>query len=246
MANTVIWKGSKALTEAPTSGLYENSKEGPRYTRQWVGPHAACIAAIPARLSVIPKSPAGFTVDNVRIEKATGGRGIMTVVLSPAPIQDYTEEGNVVLEVEWVEIQKRIETHPIFGPAGDSEHPKAGNYLLTATDRDQVAAWQAITAASERTTAYTALTDHAKELAKRLQRGQDSYVTYAPLCRRTTKYATKPTNTRCGLPDNPPPALKVAGYKYLKTADRGTRDRTWTRTEEWTGADSIDTDIYAG
>ncbi len=94
--------------------------------------------------------------------------------------------------------------------------------------------------------AYSALSDNAKALVDRLKRGQDTYVVYAPVARRTTKFSTKAGNTRCGFLSNPPGDAAVAGYLYLKTADRSTRDRNWTRSEEWTGADEIDTEIYAG
>ena len=35
-----------------------------------------------------------------------------------------------------------------------------------------------------------------------------------------------------------PPSGGVSGYEYLKTADRLVQngDRSWTRTEQWTGA----------
>jgi hypothetical protein len=38
-----------------------------------------------------------------------------------------------------------------------------------------------------------------------------------------------------------------AFYQFLKTADRATmtgRHTKWEQQEEWTGADSIDSDIY--
>jgi hypothetical protein len=244
MANTPRWKGSQALTEQPTSPTFESTKEGPRYTRVWRGPYAKCISDQPARLQTMAGTPSDFKVDTVRIAKQPGGSAEMTVTLTPAPVEDYTTENNETLELDWVEIQKDIRTHPMFGSLFASSHPSANEFVLTEDDQRAVAEWETASTAADKATKYTALTAHAKELAKRLQRGQDSYVVYAPLCRRTTKNAARPTKTRCGKSDNPPAAIKVDGYKYIKTADRSTRDRTWTSVEEWTGADEVDTKVY--
>lgn len=243
MAKPII-KGLAGVIESPNSPLFENTKEGPRFTRIFSGVYAAVYESAPNRLAQMAGTPAAFLVDSVRVEKAPGGRGILTVVLAPAPVQDYTMAGNVVYEVEWIETQKRMEEHPVFNSTSGSGYPNAGLYLLTDSDRDSIEAWRNMPGASQRSSAYASLSAHAKAFAARIRRGQESYVVYSPLCRQTRKYATKPDLTRCGTRQDPPAAVKVSGYSYLKTADRATRDRTWTRIEEWTGAHYIDDVIY--
>ncbi len=247
MAKIIVWKGTKSLQEQPDSPVYENGSSGPKYTRTWEGPYAACTAAQPTRLSTIPGTPAGFLVDTVRVNRAPGERGIMVVTFAPAPVKDYTFENNETLEIEWIEVQKPLETHPMFNAASaTSVHPNAGLYELSDDDWDTIDEWKSADRARKREIILEESTAEALAFIHRLQRGQDSYVLYCPVGRRTRKYATAPVCTRSGLPQNPPAAIKVSGYVYLKTADRATRDRTWTRTEEWTGADEIDTEVYAG
>src|SRR5581483_537309 len=187
---TERWKGTTAIKEAPSSPVFENTKDGPRYTRTFNGPYTALLGNTPARLGTMTGVPSGFYVDTVRVEKAPGNRGIMTVTLTPAPIQDYTFEANQTLEVEYVEIQKRIETHPMFNAVtAESSHPNANKYALTDDDLDAIEEWKNQTTATDRKTKYDALSDNAKALAQRIKRGQDSYVIYAPVCRVTKKNA---------------------------------------------------------
>ncbi len=138
-----VWKGNTQLQEQPNSPVFENNKDGPRYTRIWVGPYATCLASIPARLSSIAGSPPGYLVDIVRVERAPGNKGMMTVTLTPAPIQDWTFGDNETLEVEWVELQKKIEAHPMFRTAdSESSHPNAGKYPLNDDDLDKIEEWK--------------------------------------------------------------------------------------------------------
>jgi hypothetical protein len=69
------------------------------------------------------------------------------------------------------------------------------------------------------------------------KKGTESFMLYAQVSRVTTKHAAKPSTFKCGYRSSPPSACRVAGYEYLKTADRLSRQsRSWTPTQEWTGA----------
>lgn len=244
---SAIWKGDNNTRESFDSRLFENSKDGPRWTMVFQGPYDTLIANAPSRMSPVKGMPANFYVDTVRVERGKGTAGKMTLTLTPAPIEDPFQSNNEVLEVEFVEIQKKLETHPMFNAVtSTSSHPNAGKYELTKDDRDKIEEWKNASTASERDTAYTALHDNAQQFADRIMKGMDSYIVFAPLCRQTVKLTSKPTNTRCGFQDYPPSEVIVSGYSYLQTADRSTRDRNWSRVKEWTGADEIDTEIYAG
>lgn len=240
------------MHEAPSSPVYENTKDGERFTLVYGGPYSALVAGAPARnVNVIGINPA-FFVDNVRVEKQTGGRGVMTVVMVTNP--DPGLNGDPVSEIEWIEVQKKLESHPIFRePGADTLHPNAGLYPLNDADLDAIEEWNNAPTATLRTKAYEAAVDtaakpalsgNAHHLIDRLKRGQDSYVLYSPHARKTTKNATQPNTSYCGYISDPPAEVRAPGYVYLQTGDRGTRDRNWTRTIEWTGADFIDNELY--
>ena len=216
------------------------------YTRIFSGPYAALLANYPARLSSINGSPGNFFVDTVRIEKGPGDTGTMTITLSPVPIKDWTFADNQVDEVEFIEVQKKLLSHPIFNPVtATSTHPNAGKYALSVdTDLDAIAEFEAASTAAARSAAYSALSDNAKAYADRVQRGQDTYVIYAPVLRTTIKNSSPQSNTRCGTVTTPPAAVRIDGYVYLQTADRRAWDGIWTQSKEWTGADFIDEEIY--
>lgn len=72
-------------------------------------------------------------------------------------------------------------------------------------------------------------------------RGVESFLDFAPVVRRTSRYlgSSAPDSSDAGQKTDAP-AYAPAGYQWLKTADRvskqGTRGVEWIRQEEWTGA----------
>lgn len=230
------WKGVSALTEAPTSPRFDYTETGDTCTRSFGGPYLTLKTNAPKRGQVMNGSPSTYKVSTVSLEKAPGGRGILTVTLSTVAAPPFDED---VPEVEWNEIQKKLELHPRY---------TTGAHALTSSDLDKIEDWRNAASASERDKKYAALSSrpNAQEFINKLRRGQDSYVIYSPVCRITRKTTLKPTNTKCGIIDSPPASVRVAGYDYLKTADRSSRQNNyWTRTQEWTGAESVDPDIYS-
>jgi hypothetical protein len=227
--------------------MYENTDQGAKYTRTYNGPFTALFALAPARLARMADLPSYFRVDTVRIQKGKGASGTMTVTLTTNPSFGVTSDETP--EVEWIEIQKRLECHPMFNETStDSWHPNAGKYSLSSVDHDHIEEWKSLSKATERGAYYTAYIEpysHIKAFVDRLIRGQDSYVDYVPHCRLTSRNATRPANARCGYIDVPPDSVIIDGFGYLKTADRGQNDQNWTRVREWTGADFIDTEVYA-
>ena len=243
-----VWKGSTELTEQPGSPLYELDAYGPKYTRVWKGPHATCMANIPARLSTISGTTDDFSVDKVKVEKAPGGLGIMTVSLLAFPIQDYTFSENQLLEIEYQEIQRPLLTHPTFNPAsanvgttgaGDNDltDPETQNLLIQYENGD----------ANQKNAVYaTAPTDfpELRTYLNLVRAGVTSYVLYAPVCRKTTKNAAPPDMDCPGYIATPPGYLDLAGTIFLYTANRLTYDHGWNQVQEWTGAQSIAILLY--
>lgn len=190
-------------------------------------------------------TPSTFFVDTVSVEKMTGGRGKMTVTLSPTPQPDFgSGDSGAVYEIEWSEVQRKIEQHPVFGAGGAWE--------LTDIDRDKVMEWQNATTSKERARIYSqvSFTANARQLADRIRDGQETYLIFTPIVRLTTTHATQPTTGGCGVISAPPgiaptrPTTPPSPYIWVKTADRLNLVKVWTRVQEWTGADVWDAVLY--
>jgi hypothetical protein len=84
----------------------------------------------------------------------------------------------------------------------------------------------------------------ALKVCKKLAAGIEGYLEFAPIITKTSIYSDRPYVTGCGYRETP--AIHVKGYVYLKNGDRSVQnqDKTWTRTESWQGATTIDTDLY--
>lgn len=236
------WKGSSEMKESPDSPEYSQTKDGIVHTRTFHGSFTTLVANAPQRFQTMTGSPSSILVDTVRITKGKGGTATMVVTLVSAPTSSpedgsFPVTGVSTVEVEWVQTQKRLETHPRY-LTGGAKH-------LTDADLDAIEDWKTASNSADRATKYSALSDNAKEFAGKLKRGTDSYVVYSPVIRITTPSRTRPETGKCGFKSNPRYGLEIEGYEFLKTADRATKQgRTWIEVEEWTGAVKVDTDLY--
>lgn len=106
------------------------------------------------------------------------------------------------------------------------------------------------------------LTGDTKTLAQKILQGVESYSVYTPVatCRRTQnepftdglnsigKYVRRLTSPSPQVPANAGQLAQIAGMRsfWLKTSDEISQnsDGTLSRTETWTGYDSIDADLY--
>lgn len=106
------------------------------------------------------------------------------------------------------------------------------------------------------------LEGHTLSLAQKIINGIDSYSVYTPVatCRRTQnrpftdglnsigKYVTRLASPTEQVPANAGQLAAIAGMRsyWLKTSDEITQnsDGTLSRTETWTGYDTIDVDLY--
>jgi len=250
-----LLKGSGNIQEEPSSPKMSFGIFSTKMTRTFVGSYDQCLAVKPRPGSLVPGF-AGFVVDSpVEVEKLDGAAGRLTYSATTPTINSTNDESSPLFEIDWTQIQKRIEEHPIFAQAVGSQ--SAGTYALTPTDRAAIKNWQSL--ADTNATAYQNLqfvatpggspqnlSNNAQELATRLMRGQDSYVLYSPVVHATTYSKDRPQTGGCGAPATPPYPLDLQGYVFLKTADRASYNgKIWTRVQEWTGADWIDTAIYS-
>jgi len=237
------WLGSQKLTLSPDSPEVDTQADGITTTLKYEGPYAECLSAKPARLTTIPGYGEARVV-STRCAKLPGRRGTLTIRLfeskvQPAPPSESGEGGDdggggppglgdIVIELDWVRIDKPIETHPLFADISAE---------VLETIRQAI---QNPTGSAPEIPAGTA----AALLFAKMARGQESYPVFAPVVTRERKYYSRPGSTTVGQRDNPP--VSVPGdWEFVKTADRLRRERgIWTRNEEWTGADEWDPDIF--
>lgn len=101
------------------------------------------------------------------------------------------------------------------------------------------------------------LTGDALTLAMKIMKGVQCYTIYAPVLTRTTQWNAPPPLENAGCIDTPATrsGWSILGNKsieidpnieWLKTGCRShpNGDGTYTLTEQWTGADEIDPDLY--
>jgi hypothetical protein len=226
------WRGSTAIQEDPNSPEVAVTQSGVNVVRIFNGQYSV-LAGVPIiRGAIYPDGQ----LDEGNLKKAPGGRGILVMKFVPFSFAGIDSPGGIQ-EVEWLEVQKKLETHPRYSPGGTAE--------LTEDDLDKIEQWRNAANATERHTAFVALSTNAVDFVTKVARGQDSYVVYAPVARQTLKLTSEPTPQPCGVIQSPPPLIAIGGYQYLKTADRVSGQSThWEQTREWTGAAFWDSEIY--
>ncbi len=230
-------QGSSAVVEQPHSPELLLDKSGVRFIQTYNGTFVDLVAASPTRRSSRTITGVGWTlkVDTVAITKGPGDNSqmVVTSVYNPEEDVDFpSPEGQQ--EIEWVEVQKKLETHPRYRAGG------ASALILTGTnnDLDKIEQWKNASTADERDRLYNALRTNAKEFADKLRRGEDSYVIFYPVARQMERTSAVPSASPCGVLEGPPLAIQISGYEYLKTADRIIRQSGhYEHTQEWTGAE---------
>lgn len=259
-----VWRGSKELIEIGTSPAWDISGDGTTVTRTFQARYQVCLDKRPGR----GQTMSGFgnlIVDRVRIQKNPGDKGEMTVtMISPEGPEGSFDQFEPQHEIEWVQLEKDLRQHPRYVD---------GSNALSDEDLNNLDAWEnekdwilrrefkfrsrktedtdvgEEDPVDEQKTEIVELSDNAKDLARKLLRGQETYWVYAPVLRRTRESSQTPATSTSGKIVSPSGFPSVPqNYEWLQTADRGTRSgrqRRWERTEELTGADKWDPDIYS-
>lgn len=229
-----IWKGSQALTESPDSPVIEETGNEVTVTQTYSGPYEVCRSSKPAqgsRCAIYSKA----AVRKTTVSKLPGGKGKLVVVSSVVenPGGSSAPLADPIPEVDWIRIEKPLAQHPQFINA------------LTPQMIADAKKW------AEDPSSYTgdSFGTGTKQalFATKLARGQDSYVVYAPVVKLTTEHNGRPITGNCGKISIPEygAGAGLGNWVYLKTGDTARPEKgRWTRTQEWTGADAIDPDIY--
>lgn len=210
------------------------------------GPYDALEAMVPPRKSRFE----GLRVSTAELVREKGGMGKLTVTGTRpkkgggGSAQDA--DGNeLVYEVEMAQLEKPIMSNPKY--AGYAE---------------QIELWRNAEPAMRVQYKYfdqdnqeAQLDGNALKAAQLILKGVESYLVFAPVCRRTTRSEDSAEDAfgkiggNCGKKGRPPAvllALTDGDWEWLKTADRAveTSGGGSERVEEWTGADEWSDDLY--
>lgn len=183
-------------------------------TETWVGPYDLLRAK---------QNAAASTASSTSLSPAEADTGTLTITYQREPPEPPPAAEAPIIEVEWVELRKKIEEAPYFSS-------------VTPQDVVKARAWAEDTSKPKPT-------GRAGELADKLARGQTEFSIAVPVVRRTTYSPTSLTSGGAWFRNFPPVGL--SGWQFLKTADRVSRQgRRFQRVEEWTGAKEWDANIY--
>lgn len=229
-------------------------KGGVQTVIHYIGPHSTLEAAEPARNAEWGDYDGYVTRTYLEPNLDNTDHSLLIVNMEATyDAQDGAEDPEtagtaqeITYEIEWTMFQRSIFEHPAFAPGA------GGEYQLEEEDLAQIQLWEALENSTLKkdfqfypdpsNPVEISLGDNAVKCAKLILRGIDTYEDYAPVLRRTTKFANgNPSTTDAGLRDlsGPTFAGKPSGYEWLKTADRSVRsdrDRQWNQVEEWIGA----------
>ena len=225
--------GTTSVVEQSGSPRYSYSKEGLSIQRIYRGDMAELKEMRPA---VGSGGNDGVKVISVEIYPTSVSEiGEMVVKYDDfTSVSNEVEVGTEVLsdeiELEWSQLEKPLACAPIF----------RGIPLEEIQIVEKIISGELDESAFEKCT-----NNLVDDYYEKRRRGVASYLVFAPVVRRTRQTRSKPTCGACGKISSPP--MAVGSYVFLKTADRilkSNSDNFWTRTEEWTGADNWDRDLY--
>lgn len=253
MPKTAKWRGSKQLTESPESPRWDFAGDAVTLTQTFHGPYELCLTKRPKRGSEL-QGFSGFVVDKSSVNRARGGQGVLSVIASGSAESPELNKVEEKYEIEWTELERPLTTNPCFLPGGA--------HALTVADRTAIQKWEDcpdadVKAAMKfynnndtRTPAGgTDLSANAQVYAAKILNGVESWVQFVPVAKKTTLTAVQPSSSAAGFINDPSGfgSALPDEFMWLKTADRSMRTGRhgkWERTEEWTGAISIDGDLY--
>ncbi len=206
--------------------------------------------AVPSDLDI---SGDPFKVTGVEITGGPGGTGRLTVGLSAAAggaVTVQPTEKGVDWQLDWTLVERSLEEHPDFAALFTSAatlcaiekwkniKEKYIDYKFQFKVPDDI----------EKPTAWTSLTGKALEFCQKLAKGTIAYQVQVPVVRKIETTVNGPghnASSRCGMSEAPPKFSDLADA-WLKTADSWSKtgQSKWEHRQEWSGFDSLDTDLY--
>lgn len=181
----------------------------------------------------------GYMVDAVNLTRLPGGVGRMEIDLVPSAGWSGLASTTVLRErweIDMAQLEKPLLTHPKLVEDDAAKH--LALWLDGAEELRRANKYL------DESNVKQALNGEEIIWANKLRKGVETYLIFTPVVTRIREYEGRPETEGCGTLDTP--SVSVDGYEYLKTADRSVQNdkKHWTRTEQWTGSDAWDHDIY--
>jgi hypothetical protein len=237
--SAVLARGNIDCRETPENGT-RTVADFRDITLVWAGTYAALAAEQPNKSDVYLEYPNTPVVSSTLVRRP-GDMGRLTIQLSDRVEAETTQVIKERWEINMQQIEKDLLQHPYISTDADYANivedvrlwDNGGDIKLQAQYK------YVDTDGAEKTLAGKAL-----QVATKMQRGQTGYLIFAPVVSKVSDYQGRPDTAAAGTINTPDES--IAGYVYLKTGDRLVQktDNKWERTEEWTGADSWDIDLY--
>jgi hypothetical protein len=253
---TARWRGTRETTEQPESPEWDWSNDEDTCQKVFEGPYDKLLASPPTHGQVLAGMPEGYYVDRVKLKRHKSGKGTLTVSLSRKK-SGFAAAGPELpqFEVDWTQVQRAIEEHPMWLPPNDTALTDGDRVDLKEWDDEKnpvlKKAWKYLGADN----AEHELSANAQVLAGKKLKGTTSYTIWIPVLKKTTPRRTKKASAGAGFIDTPsaeefgalPTQKDGTAYKWFKTADRcvkSGRHGKWNEVEEWTGFNHVDLDLY--
>ena len=233
-------KGDSSAHETWESGALSN---GEIRTMEIVetGPYAELKSRLPRKNGTYK----GYRVANAALRPLRGGRGRMSVTCRLSR-KGGDEAGGGGLLDSVVEIEMAQDELDVRTLLGGTE-----SYVSS------LAAWEDAPARLKKDFKYEnanggeeELAGQARSVAALILSGIQSYIRHHPVVIKTTFYDeepdSKPVDGLDRVGGEPPGS--PAGYEYLKSGDHWvqSRDGSWQRVEQWTGAKKWNGSLYRG
>lgn len=255
---TARWRGARTLTEGPESPDWDFQASKISCTRDFSGPYAEALSNRPAYGQFMTDlNDEQLLVINVKVKRQPGGKGRLIVILEKeVKALDASQDSKIPprYEIEWQQIERRIQAHPIYDVGGARELSSGDRIALQLWETESDYELRADFKFTSSSGSPMSLTLNAQNAAQKLLKGTDSFIEFVPVLRRTTLLRGLHTAAPCGIrllaAQLPADVLPFAptGYQWMKNADRGTQSGKFgqhERIEEWIGSKKIDEDLYA-
>jgi hypothetical protein len=238
------YKGASATIANPSRRTEKKTRSGViEVTLELDGKYSDLVAirdANPAGTALSGYSPVPYITERAIRRDGKGDMSTLTIeATSAVESTDFSGGDGATsedtLEVDWARIEQDIRYHPVWD---------SGTYTVTTAERKIIERKLQNSANTEE------LGDGAAALYDRLVKGQTHYPFYVPVVRKSTASSTRPLTGGVGSIDTataisaggPPQSANGRSYTYIKTADRRIKQGgRWTRYQEWTGFEKVDT-----
>jgi hypothetical protein len=233
--------GNTSIKEQPGSPAWSNSEAGYRVHRLYTGHYANLFAFANTLIRGALMSDLGNVVRIYDWSIRHTGKGWAALDVELHGLQ----QPNPRYTITRGELQQSLYLHKRYN---------TGPFALSESDKLDIRYWEdepdyllkkefqyKLPNDSTRT-----LTDPAKDFARKLLKGQDSFLVDAPIVTEVLQSFDEPTTESAHKQETPPTAAHApSGYVWFKLADDKASDGAiWTRTRQWQGVHTIDGDIY--